>query len=84
MVCVCWLFSHVQLSATAWTEAHQASLSMEFSRQGYWDGLPSPPPGDLPDPGIEPRFLALQVDSLPSELHGKPGEPVDLGLIIPS
>ena len=42
-----------------------------FSRQGYWSGLPCPPPGDLPNPGIEPRSPALQADSLPSELPGK-------------
>ena len=45
------------LFATLWTTAHQASLSMGFSRQEYWSGLPGPPPGDLPDPGIEPSFL---------------------------
>ena len=43
------------------------SLSMEFFRQEYWSGLPCPHPGDLPDPGIEPRSLVLQADSLPSE-----------------
>ena len=43
-----------------------------FSRQEYWSGLPCPPPGDLPNPGIEPRSLALQVDSLSSEIPGKP------------
>ena len=45
---------------------------MGFSRQGYWSGLPFPSPGDLPDPGIEPRSPALQADSLPTELQGKP------------
>ena len=55
-----------------WTIAHQAPLSMEFSKQEYWSGLPLPPPGDLPDPGIEPGSPALQVDSLPSEPLGKP------------
>ena len=54
------------------TVALQASLSMEFSRQEYWSGLPFPSPGGLPNPGIEPRSLALQVYSLPSELPGKP------------
>ena len=43
--------------ATPWTVPHQAPLSMGFSRQEYWSGLPFPPPGDLPDPGIEPRSL---------------------------
>ena len=47
-------FSPVQLFATLWTVAHQAPLSTGFSRQEYWCGLPCPPPGDLPDPGIEP------------------------------
>ena len=47
-----------------------APLSMEFSRQEYWSGLPFPSPGDLPDPGIEPRSPALQADSLPSESPG--------------
>ena len=51
-------FNCVQLSATLWTVALQAPLSMGFSRQEYWSGLPCPPPGDLPDPGIEPMSLA--------------------------
>ena len=49
--------SRVQLFATLWTVAHQAPLSMGFSRQEYWSGLPCPPPGDLPDPGIKPASL---------------------------
>ena len=61
--------SRVRLFATPWT--CQASLSMGFSRQEYWNGLPFPYPGDLPDPGIEPRSPAPQADSLPSELRGK-------------
>ena len=56
--------SHVRLFVTPWTTAHQAPLSMGFSRQEYWSGWPCPPPGDLPDPGIEPLSPALQVDSL--------------------
>ena len=51
---------------------YQASLSMGFSRQVYWSGLPFPSPGDLPDPGTEPRSPALQADSLPSEPPGSP------------
>ena len=47
------------------------SSSMGFSRQEYWSGLPFPPPGDLPNPGIEPRSLALQVDALLSDPPGK-------------
>ena len=58
--------------ATLWTVAHQAPLSMGFSRQEYWSGLPFPSPGDLPDPGIEPRSPALHVDALTSEPPGKP------------
>ena len=50
---------------TPWTGAHQAPLSIRFSRQEYWSGLPFPSPGDLPDPGIKPRTPALQADSLP-------------------
>ena len=51
-----------------WTIACQAPLSMGLSRQEYWSGLPFPIPGDLPNPGIEPRSPALQADSLPTEL----------------
>ena len=63
--------SHVQLFATPWTEAHQAPLSMGFSRQEYWSGLPFPSPGNLPYPGIEPRSPTLQADALTSEPRGK-------------
>ena len=52
--------------------AHQVPLSMEISRKEYWSGLLLPSPGDLPDPGTETRSLALQADSLPSELPAKP------------
>ena len=52
--------------------AYHAPLSMEFSRQEYWSGLPFPSPGDLPDQGIKPGSLALQADALPSEPQGKP------------
>ena len=55
-------------SAIPWTVVSQASLSMGFSRQEYWSGLPFPSPGDLPDPGIEPSSPALQADALTSEL----------------
>ena len=56
---------------TLQTVASQAPLSMEFSRQEYWSGLPFPSPGDLPDTGIEPGYPKLQADSLPSEPPGK-------------
>ena len=65
------LLSHVQLIATPWTVAHQASLSVGLSRQEYWSRFPFSSPGDLADPGIEPRSPALQADSLPSEPPGK-------------
>ena len=55
--------SHVQLYVTPWTVACQAPLSVGFSRQEYQSGLPCPPPGDLPDPRIDPGSPALQVDS---------------------
>ena len=61
------LLGRVQLFATPWTIAYQAPLSMEFSRQEYWSGLPFPSPGDLPDPGIKPGSPALQANSLSSE-----------------
>ena len=51
--------------------AYQAPPSMEFSRREYWSGLPFPSPGDLPNPGIEPRCPTLQADALPSEPSGK-------------
>ena len=59
--------SRVWLFATLWAVAHQAPPSMGFSRQEYWSGLPLPSPGDLPDPGIEPRCPSLQANALLSE-----------------
>ena len=70
------LLSHVWLFMTLWTVAHQAPLSLGFSGQEYWSGLPSPSPGDFPNPGIEPGSPALQADSLPSKLPGKPQEAI--------
>ena len=64
--------SHVRFFATPRTVARQAPLSMGFSRQEYWSGLPFPPPGELLNSKIEPRSPALQADSLPSEPPGKP------------
>ena len=60
-----YVFSPVRLFATPWTVAHQAPLTMEFSRQEYWSGLPFPSPGHLPKPGVEPTSPALQANSLP-------------------
>ena len=76
-VCVCacvhvCMLSCFRLFETLWTLACQASLSMGCSRQEYWSVLPHPPPGDLPDPGLEPRFPTLQADCLPCESTGKP------------
>ena len=65
-------FSRVWLFVTSWTSACQAPLSTEFSRWEYWSRLPFPSPGDLSDPGIEPKSPTWQVDSLPSEPPRKP------------
>ena len=62
--------SRVRLFATPWTVARQAPLSMGFSRQEYWSGLPFPSPGDLLDPGIKPTSPALQAEALTSEPPG--------------
>ena len=64
------LLSRVRLFVIPWTVAYQAPLSMGFSRQEYWSGLPVPSLGDLLDPGIEPGSPALQADALPSEPLG--------------
>ena len=68
-------FSCVQLFATLWTKARQFPVSMGFSSQEYWSGLPFPSPGDLSDPEIEPTSPvspAMQADSLPSQPPRKP------------
>ena len=72
----CAMISRDRLFATPQTAARQAPLSMEFSKQEYWSGLPFPSislpfPGDLPNPGIKPGSPTLQADSLPSEPSGK-------------
>ena len=59
--CMLSRFSHLLLFATLWTVAHQAPVSIGFSRQEYWSELPCPPPGDFPDPGIEPASLTSPV-----------------------
>ena len=66
------LLSLVQLFATPWTVAYQASPSLGFSRQEYWSAVPLPSPGDLPNPGIKPGSPALEADALTSEPPGKP------------
>ena len=65
-VCVCESLSHVRLCDLMDYIACQAPVSMEFSRQEYWNGLPLPSPGDLPDLEIKPGLFAFQADSLPS------------------
>ena len=67
-------FSVVSDSCDPMAGAHQAPLSMECLRQEYWSGLPFPFPGALPNPEIEPGFLALQADSLLFESPGNPGK----------
>ena len=61
------LLSRVWLFVIPWTVAYQGPLSLGFSRQEYWSGLPFPSPGDLPNPGIESGSPVLQADALPSE-----------------
>ena len=71
-LCCCLVANSCPTLATPGTVAYQAPLSMEFPRQEYWSGKLFPPPGDLPDPGIEHGSPALQADSLPTELPEKP------------
>ena len=71
--CLCYIFRCIQLLPTPQPVACQAPLSMGFSRQEYWSGLPFPSPRDLPDPGIEPRSSTLQADSfLTMSYEGSP------------
>ena len=72
------LLSRVRLFEIPWTVAYQAPLSMGFSRQEYWSGVPFPSPGDLPNPGIEPRSPAFQAYSLPYEPQGRPFLPIKM------
>ena len=65
-----FVLSHVQLFVTLWTVACQAPLSVGFSRQEYWNGLPFPPPGDIPDPGTKPKSPALAGGFFTTELPG--------------
>ena len=66
------VLNHVQLFETPWTVAFQAPLSVEFSRQEYWSGLPFPPPGDLYHPGIKPASPASPALASPLAPPGKP------------
>ena len=71
-MCMCVCAQSLRLFAAPWTVAHQASLSMEFSRQEYWSGLPFPPPRDLPNPGIKPASLASADRFFTTALPGEP------------
>ena len=76
-VCMVSCFSHVPFFETPWTTAYQAPVSMGFSRQEYQSGLPCPPPGDLPHPGLNRLLLGLlhwQSGSLPKVPPGKLGD----------
>ena len=80
VLCCAQSLGHVQLFATP-CDPHGSSVHWHSSRQEYWSGLPCPPPGDLPNPRIKPRSPTLRVDSLPSELPGKPQLPTALSLL---
>ena len=71
LIVACLCAKSLQSCLTPWTAAHQVPLSVRLSRQEYWNGLPFPPPGDLPDPKIEPASH-WQVDSLPLSHQGNP------------
>ena len=75
--------SRVRLFATPWTVAYQAPPSMGFPRQEYWNGLPFPSPGDLPNPGIKPWYPAVEADALTSEPPGKPKKEKRLYHLLP-
>ena len=77
-LCCAQLLSHVWLFATLWTIAHQAHLSLQILQARIPQWLPCPPPGDLPNPGIEPRSPAMQTDSLSSEPPEKTWEKLEL------
>ena len=85
-------FSNIRLFVASWTVAYQPPLSMEFSRQEHWSGFPCPPPGDLPDPGIEPRspvspalaggFFTVEPPGKPlSQLRWLQTHEIDIGAI---
>ena len=69
-IVLCLVTQSCLILVTPWTVACQVPLSMRFSKQEYWHGLPFPSPEDLPNPGIEPGSPALQADSSPTELQG--------------
>ena len=81
--CVLSRFGRVRLFGTPWTVAHQVPQSMGFSRQGYWSGLPCPPPWDLPNPGVEP--MSLLSPALASRLlyhYSHLGCPLSLDILV--
>ena len=71
ILCNVCMLSHVRLFVTPWTVAHQAPLSMGFSRQEYWSGLPFPSPGIFPTQGLNPHLQHWQVNSLPLHHLGR-------------
>ena len=73
---MCVVLSRVRIFATPWTAARQAPLSMEFSTQNYWSGLPFPTPGYLPNPGIEPKSLASPALTSRVFTTVPPGKPI--------
>ena len=75
-VCVLCRFSCARLFVALWTVAHQASLSVGFSRQEYWSRLPFRPPGDLPRPGMEPACLLSPASAVGLFITAPPGKPV--------
>ena len=81
MLCV-FSVASVELNSLGPCGRSQASLSMGFSRQDYWTGLPCPPSGDLPHPGVEPTSPALQAGSLPTEPPGKPSLAVRIMILL--
>ena len=75
-MCCAWSLSCILLFATPWTVACRSPLTMGFSKQEYWSGLPRPPPGDFLNPEMEPKSPRLQDVSLPSEPPGEPMQPL--------
>ena len=71
-MCLCSVAHHVQLFVTPWSIAYQAPLSIEFPRKEYWRGLPSPPPGYLPDPGIKWTYIIIKLHKVSDKEQYQP------------
>ena len=76
------VLSHVQLFASPWTTARQTPLSMKFSRQEYWNRLPFPSPGELPNPGIKPHVSCNEANSIPLSYLGNPKKPTQCSTVL--